>query len=250
MNTLRFTAGEPAVEITRITKRLWHALDDDQVTGRAEAVARPDGRVFLSVDAWHRSVFDQLARTLLAALPGPLHTVVDEADHELLDSWRQAGLTFQRREWEYLMPTGITEPSDPPPGVELVSPADGRLSELDRALRAEVDWAEMPAELLGQPVPGTARHTVAAEEGEYAGLIRVVQLTRLPRIGLIAVRAARHRRGIARALLTHELHVLRQAGVEAATAEVKEANDAATALFESVGAQRVASTVELVRHGG
>ncbi|MGW4485810.1 hypothetical protein ACWEOE_18455 [Amycolatopsis sp. NPDC004368] len=61
MNTLRFTAGHPAVEITRVAPRLWHALHDDRVTGRAEATTRADGRVFLSVDAWHRSVFDQLA---------------------------------------------------------------------------------------------------------------------------------------------------------------------------------------------
>jgi GNAT superfamily N-acetyltransferase len=259
MNIPRFTVGDPTVEITRVEPGLWHALDDGQVTGRGEATTRPDGRVFLSVDAWHRSVFDQLANAMLAAMPAPLHTVVDETDHELLAGWLQAGLTIRRREWEYAVPTDqpVTEP---PPGVTIVpagAAQDGPLRELDRGVRAEVEatvgWQEMPAEVLPRPVDDTivdpTKYAVAVEDGEYVGLIRVVQVTRLPRIGLIAVRAARQRRGIARALLTHSLGVLHQAGIETASAEVNEANEAATALFEGIGARRANSTLELVRHG-
>lgn len=256
MNTLRFTAGEPAVEITRIVPGLWHALDDDQVTGRGEAITRPDGRVFLSIDAWHRSVFDQLARTMLTALPGPLHTVVDETDQELLACWLQAGMTIRRREWEYVVPTDprVTGAALPPPGVTIVPAEEGPLRELDRVVRAEVEetvgWAEMPAEVLVRPIAADlSKYTVAAVDGEYAGLVRVVQMTRLPRIGLVAVRADRQRRGIARALLTHALGDLHRAGIETASAEVKEANDAAAALFEGIGARRANSTLGLVRHG-
>ncbi len=262
MNTLRFTAGEPAVEITHVAPGLWHALDDDRVTGRGEATTRPDGRVFLSVDAWHRTVFDQLARAMLAALPEPLHTVVDETDHELLAGWQQAGLTIRRREWEYVVPTDprVTGPALPPPGITIVpagAAEDGPLRELDRVVRAEVDatvgWPEMPAEVLVRPAGDTvvdpARYAVAAEDGEYVGLVRVVQVTRLPRIGLVAVRAARRRRGIARALLAHSLGVLHRAGIEKASAEVSEVNEAATALFEGIGARRASSTLELVGHG-
>jgi GNAT superfamily N-acetyltransferase len=259
MNTLRFTAGEPAVEITHVAPGLWHALDDGRVTGRGEATTRPDGRVFLSVDAWHRCVFDRLVHVMLAVLREPVHTVVDETDHELLAGWRQAGLTIRRREWEYVVPTDprVTGPVLPPPGVTIVPAEDGRLRELDRVVRAEVEatvgWSEMPAEVLVRPAGDTvvdpARYVVAAEDGEYVGLVRVVQVTRLPRIGLVAVRAARRRRGIARALLAHTLGVLHQAGVETASAEVNEANDAATALFEGIGARRANSTLELMRHG-
>jgi ribosomal protein S18 acetylase RimI-like enzyme len=128
---------------------------------------------------------------------------------------------------------------------------------LDGVVRAEVDatvgWPEMPAEVLVRPAGDTivdpARYAVAAEDGEYVGLVRVVQVTRLPRIGLVAVRAARRRCGIARALLAHTLGVLHRAGVERASAEVSEANEAATALFEGIGARRANSTLELVRHG-
>ncbi|WP_370945530.1 GNAT family N-acetyltransferase [Amycolatopsis sp. cg5] len=250
INTLRFTDGEPAVEITRVVPGLWHALDDERVTGRAEATTRPDGRIFLSVDAWHRSVFDRLAAAMLAALPGTLHTVVDESDQDLLAAWHQAGFTIRRREWEYVVPTG---PALPRPGITIVPAEDGPLRELDRVIRAEVEatvgWQEMPAEVLARPIGNTAKYTVAVEDGEYVGLLRVVQVTRLPRIGLLAVRADRRRRGIGRALLTHALGDLHQAGIEKASAEVKETNEAATALFDGIGAWRASSTLELVRHG-
>ncbi|MCT2587208.1 GNAT family N-acetyltransferase [Actinophytocola gossypii] len=252
MNTSRFTAGEPAVEITRVEPGLWHALDDGRVTGRAETTTRPDGRVFLSVDAWHRSVFDQLAHAMLAALPEPLHTVVDETDDETLAAWRQAGFTIRRREWEYAVPTDprVTGPARP---VTIVPAEADPLRELDRVVRAEVDatvgWAEMPAEVLVRPPDDPAKYAVAVEDGEYVGLIRVAQVTRLPRIGLVAVRADRRRRGIARALLADALGVLHRAGIETASAEVKETNEAATALFDGIGARRTNSTLELVRHG-
>jgi ribosomal protein S18 acetylase RimI-like enzyme len=71
-------------------------------------------------------------------------------------------------------------------------------------------------------------------------------VTRLPRIGLIAVRADRQRRGIARALLAHALGALHHVGKETASAEVTESNVAATALFEGIGARRTGSNLELV----
>ncbi|WP_037361858.1 GNAT family N-acetyltransferase [Amycolatopsis orientalis] len=259
MDTLRFTAGEPAVHITWVEPGLWEAWDDGRLAGRGEASTRPDGRVFLSLDAWHRSVFDQLAREMLATLPDPLHTVVDETDRELLDGWQRAGLTVRRREWEYVVPTDPRS-VDLPPGIAIVpagSAAEGPLRELDRLIRAEVEatvgWAEMPAEVLPRPVGDTivdpSKYAVAVEDGEYVGLLRAVQVTRLPRIGLVAVRADRRRRGIARGLLTHTLGTLHRAGIPTATAEVNEANEAATALFEGVGGRRASSTVELMRNG-
>jgi ribosomal protein S18 acetylase RimI-like enzyme len=256
-----FTSGEPAVVITRVAQRQWHALEDDRVVGRGEAATRPDGRIFVSIDAWHRSVFDQLADAMLAELPSPLHTIVDEADAELAAGWERAGFTTRRREWEYVVPTGGAGRVLPPPDVTIVprgSASEGPLRALDRVVRAEVEatvgWQEMPAEVLPHPPGDTvvdpALYAAAAEAGEYVGLVRVVQVTRLPRIGLIAVRADHRRRGIARALLAEVLGALHDAGIPTASAEVNEANPAATALFESVGARRAGSNLELVRHGG
>ncbi|HEY3470846.1 MAG TPA: GNAT family N-acetyltransferase [Amycolatopsis sp.] len=245
--------ARPAVVITRVSERQWHALDDDRVVGRGEASPRPDGRLFLSIDSWHGEVFDRLAQAMLPGLPKPLYTVVDEADAELTAQWLRAGLTVRRREWEYLVPTdpAVTGLGDvvPPPGVTVGPAVLGPLRELDDALRAEVDWPEMPAEVVARPDGPTAadlpRFTVAAESGRAVGLVRVAPLRR-PRLGLVAVRAGRRRRGIGRALLAHVLGGFHDRGIPTASAEVKESNEAALALFDGIGARRAGSALELV----
>jgi ribosomal protein S18 acetylase RimI-like enzyme len=263
MDTKPFLSGlsENAVTITRVADRQWHALDDDRVVGRGYAEHRPDGRLFLSVDAWHEATFDRLAEAMLAALPAPLYTIGDEADAELLAGWRRAGFTVRRREWEYAVPTDprVTGLEDvlTPDGVTIV-PA-GRADEnllraVDRAIRDEVEasvgWQSMPAEVIARPVGDTivdpAKYAVAATPERYLGLIRVVTVNR-PRIGLLAVRAEDRRRGIGRALLAHALETAYRAGFAEAWTEVQESNHAAKALFEGVGARPVCSNLELVR---
>ncbi|MFF0743014.1 GNAT family N-acetyltransferase [Streptomyces sp. NPDC004111] len=263
MNTPPFTAGpgEHAVTVTRVADGQWHALDDDLVAGRGHAVRRPDGRLFVSIDAWHEAAFAALAAAMLAALPRPLHAVVDEADTGLTARWRRAGFTVRRREWEYAVPTDPRTTGLgavlPPPGVTVV-PA-GRADEdllraVDRAVRDEVEatvgWRDMPAEVVPRPAGDTlldpSKYAAAATPDGYLGLIRVVTAIR-PRIGLIAVRSGAQRRGIARALLAHTLHALHRSGFDEAWAEVHESNHAASALFRGVGARPVSSNLELVR---
>jgi ribosomal protein S18 acetylase RimI-like enzyme len=246
-----------AVLISRVAADRWHALEDDLVVGRGEASRRPDGRIFVSIDAWPDAAFDRLAGAMLAALPRPLHTMVDEADLDLTVRWRRAGFSTGRREWEYAVPTdpratGL-DSALPPPGVTIMafgSAAVAPLRALDGTIRAEVaagpGWQDMPAEVLAPAVPDPSRYAVAAQRGDYVGLLRVAMVTRLPRIGLVAVRADRHRRGIARALLAHALGALHHIGKPAASAEVTETNVAATALFEGIGARRTGSSLELV----
>lgn len=233
--------------LTRPAPFQWHALADDLVVGRGEATRRPDGRVFLSVDAWHTAVSEQLTEAMLAALPRPLYTVVDEADVDLTVRWRDAGFAVTRREWEYVVPTdpiitglgGVT----PPPGVTVVAAEDEPLDELDLAIRAE-GCPAMPAEILTRR-DGFSTFTAAGVDGRYAGLLRLAPLPRRPRIGLIAVRAGFRRRGIGRALLADTLATLHRRGVETASADVHEANTAALTLIESVRARRVSSNLEL-----
>lgn len=263
MNTQPFPSGlgEHAVTITRVADRQWHALDDDLVVGRGHAQQRPDGRLFVSIDAWHDTAFDRLAEAMLAHLPSPLHTVVDEADAELTAAWRRAGFTVRRREWEYVVPTdphvtGLAQVR-PPVGVTIV-PA-GRVDEsllraVDRAIRDEVEasvgWHAMPAEVIaraeGDTIVDPSKYAVAATHDRYLGLVRVVTVRR-PRIGLLAVRADEQRRGIARALLAHALGTLHRSGFGTAWAEVQESNRAASALFDGVGARPEGSNLELVR---
>ncbi|MFE5216524.1 MULTISPECIES: GNAT family N-acetyltransferase [unclassified Streptomyces] len=263
MNTETFPAGlsDDAVTVTRVADRQWHALDDDLVVGRGHAEHRPDGRLFVSIDAWHDAIFDRLAEAMLAELPTPLHTVVDEADVELTAGWRRAGFAVRRREWEYAVPTDprVTglEAVLPPPGVTIVPAGqaeDSLLRALDRAIRDEVEdtvgWESMPAEVIQRPAGDTivdpSKYAVAAAPDRYLGLIRVVRVKR-PRIGLIAVRAGEQRRGIARALLAHVLGTLHSSGTTTAWAEVHETNQAASALFEGIGARPMSSNLELVR---
>ncbi|WP_223199043.1 GNAT family N-acetyltransferase [Solihabitans fulvus] len=248
--------------ITRVADSHWHALEDDRTVGRGEATRRPDGRIFLSIDSWHDLVFDRLAGVMLADLPTPLYTVVDEADLDLTSSWERAGFTTRRREWEYVVPTDprVTglDSVRPPSGVTIVAAGAaklGPLRELDRAIRDEVEstvgWQEMPAEVLPRPhgitMPDLPKYAVAAQADQYVGLARVVMITRLPRIGIIAVRAGQQRGGIARALLAHVLGSLHSAGIDTASAEVNESNAAATALFDGIGARRASSSLELIR---
>src|SRR4051794_22084266 len=240
MTTKPFTSGlsEDAVMITRVADGHWHALDDDLVVGRGHAKHRPDGRLFVSVDAWHDSVFDRLAEAMLAELPAPLYTVVDEADVELTAAWRRAGFTIRRREWEYVVPTDprVTglEAVLPPPGVRIVPAGQADetlLRAVDRAIRDEVEasvgWQSMPAEVIprraGDTVVDPSKYAVAAAPDRYLGLIRVVTAIR-PRIGLIAVRAGEQRRGIGRALLAHALETQHRSGFAGAWTEVHESN--------------------------
>ncbi|MEV4558424.1 GNAT family N-acetyltransferase [Kitasatospora sp. NPDC049285] len=265
MDTSHFTspATAPAVhQVVRVAPTQWHALADGQVVGRGDSTSRPDGRIFLSIDAWHRPVFDRLAAAMAADLPDTLHTLVDADDTELRSGWERAGFVPGRREWEYLVPTdpqltGLD--SVVPPGVAILSAGQAEeepLRALDRTIREEVEatvgWHTMPAEVLpwpvGAPLPvDPANYTVATVGGAYVGLARLATRTRQARIGLIAVRADHRRRGIGRALLSHAMTALHQAGRPSARAEVHEANAAALALLDGAGATRVGGNLELVR---
>jgi len=244
-----------ATLISRVADGQWHALEDDLVAGRAETSRRPDGRLFVSIDAWHEAAFDRLAEAVLAALPRPLHTVVDEADEELAARWRRSGFAIRRREIEYAVPTdphvtGLDEARSPA-GVTVKafgSAEEGPLLDLDRVIRDEVGagWRDMPAEVLVRPAFDPSKYAVASHAGEYVGLLRVATVTRLPRIGLLAVRSGWRRRGVGRALLGHALGALHRVGKQTASAEVTESNVAATALVEGIGARRAGSNLELV----
>ncbi|WP_436535319.1 GNAT family N-acetyltransferase [Actinoplanes sp. HUAS TT8] len=257
--------------LTRPAEWQWHALSDDLVVGRGEATRRPDGRLFLSVDAWHDTVFHQLAEAMLAALPRPLFTVVDEADVDLTARWRDAGLAIGRREWEYVIPTdpiitglavaappgdvpvaatppvGVPLTAAPPVGVTIVPLGHVRedlLLDVDRAIRAE-NLPAMPAEVLNRPAFDPSRYAAAEQHGRYVGLLRLAPLPRRPRIGLIAVRSDLRGIGIGRALLADVLTGLHRRGIETAAADVHEHNPAARALIEGARARRVSSNLEL-----
>src|SRR6185295_10584354 len=178
MESVHFSAGAPPAACThaviiRIDDLRWQAVEDDRVIGDGEASRRRDGRLFLSIDTWHGAVFDRLAAAMLADLPSPLYTMVDEADHDLTARWERAGLTVRRREREYLVPvdpliTGLdTAPA--PSDVTILGLGTARepaLREVYEAVRAEVDarvgWDSMPVEMPPRP------HGAPMDPSKYA----------------------------------------------------------------------------------
>ncbi len=266
MNSLPFSTGlgDRAVTVSRVAENQWHAVEDDLVVGRGHASRRLDGRTFLSIDTWRDAAFDRLASAMLAGLPTPLYTVLDDTDRDLAASWKRAGFEISRREYELVVPTDPRSAgfsSAVPPKVVIASGGElveGPLRELDHAIRTEVaatvGWHTMPPEVLpwqgGTRPIDLSKYLVAIRHGRYVGLVRVATTTRRPRIGLVAVLAAERRHGIARALLSQLLTGLHRSGVDAATAEVDETNQAAMALFEGLGARRTGTNLELVHQQG
>lgn len=254
-------ASAHAVTIARAAQGEWHALDDDLVVGRGYASARPDGRLFVGIDAWHETVFDRLAAALLADLPRPLRAVVDESEPDASAGWTRAGFAPHRREWLYRVtprPAVAPTAAPAPPGVTIVPAGEVReeaLGALDDVIRAEIaegiGWPSMPVEIFRRPPGGgvldPSKYTVAARGDRYVGLLRVVARKRHARIGLLAVRADEQRKGIGRALLTDALDTLHRAGCTTASAEIDASNAAAIALFEGIGAERTGSNLELLR---
>jgi len=249
--------GEAVVDVARVAPGVhWHALEDDVVVGRGHALHRPDGRVFVSVDTWRDDVFEVLAEAMVRDLPPPVYTVVDEDDREVLARWSSRRFVDHRYEADYVVPTDADPP--PPPGAVVLAASEvgeRRLRELDRRLRAEIErtvgWSGLPAQLLPPPGAGgpfdASQYLVVVHDGEDAGLLRLAPLPRRPRLGLVAVRAAHRRRGLARALLGESFRGLRARGVGTVQAEVDEANEPAKRLLVALGATRAGGAVELVR---
>ncbi|MFK4084642.1 GNAT family N-acetyltransferase [Kribbella sp. NPDC020789] len=237
------------LSVSRVAENQWHAVENDLVVGRGHASRRLDGRTFVSIDTWRDPVFDRLATAMLADQAEPLYTVVDETDHALTANWQLAGFRVWRREHELVVPT---RPASAPPSLLITSAEEEPLRELEQALRDELDWRTMPAEILpwqgGTRPLDPSKYTVAQRNNQYVGLLRLATHTRQPRIGLIAVRAGERRTGVGRELLAHVLAELHRAGVESVAAEINDTNDAALALFESFGARRTGSNLELIHH--
>jgi ribosomal protein S18 acetylase RimI-like enzyme len=251
------------VVISRVAAGVhWHALEDDVVVGRGHALRRPDGRVFISVDSWRDDAFEVLATAMLRDLESPVYTVVDDDDREVFARWWSLGFVDHRREVEYLVPTAAEATglsgANLPTGVSILAAGSGeedRLRHLDRALRDEVGatlgWHRMPAEVARpsgeRAVFDLSRYVVAVQAGEYVGLARISPLPRRPRLGLIAVRMAHRRRGLARAILAEVFRPLHEAGITGVSADVDRLNEPAMALFAGLGARRTGGAVELVR---
>jgi len=237
---------------------MWHALEDDEVVGRADVLRRPDGRTFVAVDAWHADVGAQLLETVVRAVPGDLYSTTGEDDAVQLALFGLAGFDQVRREDEYVVP--VVAGDSTAPGFTLVSARDvavARLARLDDELRQDVpgaggwenDLAEF-AELTFDPRlfdPRTYLVAVDDRTAELAGLVRIWRASRVPRLGLVAVRRPYRRRGLATAMLHAAFGPLAARGFTQVTAEADVTNVPSRTLLARFGARRTGGSVELRR---
>ncbi|WP_328529164.1 GNAT family N-acetyltransferase [Nocardioides sp. NBC_00368] len=216
----------------------------------ADVTRRPDGRTYLSIDAWASDVFVTTAREAVSRLPRPAFTLVDEEDADGLSLWESVGFAEHRREAVFV----ITPQPSPPSGVT-VEPFGAtdpdRLTTLYDRVRDEVDaelgWHRMPTELVDPRTSLDASHyAVATRNGQDVGLVRVTGRDRQPRIGLVAVLRSERRRGVGTALIAFALDALYRRGVDSAIAEVDEGNNPALGLASRFEAMRRGGLVELV----
>jgi RimJ/RimL family protein N-acetyltransferase len=238
--------------------RMWHALEDDEVVGRADVLRRPDGRTFVAVDAWHADVGAELLETVVRAMPEDLYSIAGEDDAVQLALLGLLGFAEVRREDEYVVP--VVAGDSTAPGCALVSARDigvAQLARLDDELRQDVpgaggwenDLAEFAERTFDPRLFDPRTYLVAVDDrtGELAGLVRIWRASRVPRLGLVAVRRPYRRRGLATALLHAAFRPLAARGLTHVTAEADATNVPSRTLLARFGARRTGGTVELRR---
>ncbi len=218
MTTHASGPASPSIEVTRVADDQWQALEGDRVVGTGDLA--PGRRPGLRQ---HRRLATTPPSTgsparLPAALPTPLHTVVDEDDTTSSPGGGRPASRRGRREGEYVVPTdpGVTD-SVPRPCP--------RASRSCRSARAQGGPAARSRpggpgrggapRAAGTPCPprwcrcrpgspsSTRRSTPSpSSTAGTSGCFRIAPVPRRPRIGLLAVRAGRaaprHRPGPAR----------------------------------------------------
>lgn len=253
------------LRIARTTRlAAWRALAGAEVVGEANAMLRPDRRWFVSVDTWNAESFFPLVSAVASDLRQDLHTRVDEGDEPELRRWSAAGFTVLRREHHFLVPTRVDRTllagAVLPAGMSLIGAdavdEDG-LRMLDEALRADVPgtdgWISDPQEFREQTFDerrfDPATYLVAVDDvGQaFAGLARVWNHPRQPRLALVGVVPGYRRQGLAKILLAAVFAPLHERGISEVAAEADETSVAARALLACFGARRVGGSIELVR---
>jgi ribosomal protein S18 acetylase RimI-like enzyme len=260
--TVVVVPGTELVVVRVVPTRMWHALVDDEVAGKAHAVRRPDRRFFVAIDAWRDDVFDALLDAVVHDLPHELSTIAAEADDIELARWTRRAFQIRRQDDEYEIPLdGVDGPVAPvPAGYSLLSPAEADIDEvcrLDEELRRTVpptrawvnDRDEFAEQMLHSTVfrPGT--HLVAVEQATraYVGLVRVWVTRRWAKLAFVGVRPAHRRRGLARAMVAATFGPLRDQGIDLVLAEADADDVPSQALLAGFGARRTGGTYELVR---
>jgi ribosomal protein S18 acetylase RimI-like enzyme len=257
--------GEPGEYVVRLSRTAtWNLVRAADTIATAHAMCRPDGRWFVSIDAWDEAAWAPLVAVMIKDLGCDLHTVVDASDEATLASWRRFGFEVARREVDYLIPvdpgvTGLVE-SPLPDGMVLLG-ADAvdetELRLLHDALRADVPgsdgWLSDPQEFrercFDERSFDPATYLIALDDTvpAFAGLVRIMLMPRRARLGLVGVRSGYRRRGLARALLAAAFAALPERGFTQVGAEVDATNTASIRLLEQLGGRRSGGSVVMIR---
>lgn len=230
---------------------------------KLSAVTRPDRRcVVRPAGAWTAAA---AARAVALGERGGVPVVVHLADRatDERDILVSAGFAIVRREAVIAFEAGtaleaLAGATLPAGGEKIRSAAEvdeDALRLLDDELRQDVPgtsgWRSTPEEFREHTYADRAfdprTYLVAVDPGgALLGLVRVWMNLSGPRLGLVGVRRAHRRRGIAAALLARALRAVAETGAEDVTAEYDVLNRASHALAERLGARRLGTTLELV----
>src|SRR6185437_3747846 len=191
---------------------------------------RPNRRWFVSVDARDEDEFAARVEAMADDLRHDLYTTLEEGDHELRQ-WLALGFSVHRRELRFRMPVDPARTGLDTAGTDLqvaLLPADAvdltLLRRLDDTLREDVPgaegWRNEPEEFAQytfgtkQFDPSTYLVAVDDDAARFAGLVRVWNMPKVPRLGLVGVTRGYRRRGLARVLLAAAYSSLHRRGVE------------------------------------
>lgn len=256
--------NESAPDIVRPSRTAtWRVLRGDESSGSAYALCRPNRRWFVSVDTWDEDEFEPLVEAMADDLRHDLYTTLEEGDPELRH-WLALGFSVHRRELRFRMPVDPRRTGLDTAGTDLtvaLLPADAvdvaLLRRLDDTLREDVPgaegWRNDPDEFaqytFGSKQFDPTTYLVAVDDAaaRFAGLVRVWNMPKVPRLGLVGVSRDYRRRGLARVLLAAAYASLHQRGIEYVDAEVDSCNAASLALLTGIGAVETGVSLELVR---
>lgn len=222
---------------------------------------RPDGRCLVKPDGHWTADRARAAIGHARSQSLTVITVVDAATKAQRQVLLDAGFGAARRQAvvEFDLDNALValRHARMPAGVVVRSATEvavDRLSLLDDELRDDVPgtsgWRSSADEFFADTFdipsfnPKTYLVAVEGTSGEYLGLVRVRMNPRGPRVGMIGVRRAYRRRGIASSLLAHALGAARSTGATAATTEFDLTNQASKAVFDRLGARKLGMTIE------
>lgn len=233
------------------------AWSGGDVAGMLTAWLRPDGLTGL----YFAKCRSETCAALLDAYGGLSETcvcVVDVEDETAAGALRSVGFTEDRGEFNYEIPVRWID-TQPPAGLRVITGDRTELTPLmmlDVELREDIPgsagWQPDPerfrAETYDSPQYNPRTYIVAVDEAtdEYIGLARV-WMSATPRLGMVGVREAYRRKGLARVLVGRAFDTLIELGVPLVVAEVDTGNVASNALMANLGARVTGQSIEMRR---